>query len=459
MDKTYLFEKAPVPRAVAELAVPTVISQVIAMIYNMADTFYVGQLGDPDQVAAVSLAAPMALLLTALSNLFGIGGSALMSRALGAKKPERAALVSSFSFYASLCLAVLAALLVLIFRGTVLKLIGADESTAGYTGRYLTWVFILGGVPSLLSMSLAHLVRADGAPRQASIGLSLGGVLNIFLDPIFIFERGFGLGVTGAAVATFISNLVTLAYFFAYLYRKRDTTAICISPKKLSFDGEICTSVITTGLPGTLQTLLASVSNAVLNNLAAPYGSTAIAAFGVAKKLDTIPMNISIGLAQGVMPFLGYNFSARKYDRLKGATRFTLFIAVAFSVFCVVLFEIFTEPLIRIFINDPATVAYGRTILRIMCIATPLMAVGFLMITMFQASGKPKQGLILSVCRKGAVDIPLMLLMSAIWPLYGLACVQPMTEGIAMAIALIFYAKFKKQLIPQTAGANGGTDV
>jgi Na+-driven multidrug efflux pump len=228
-SKIYIFEKAPVPKAVMELVIPTIISQLITMIYNMADTFFVGQLNDPDQVAAVALAARLCLVITALANLFGIGGASLLSRSLGEKNILKAQRASVFGFYAALAVALLCSLAVLLFQEPFLSMLGAFGETRDYTANYLLWVFIIGGAPTLLSMVLAHFVRADGAPRQASLALSMGGVLNMILDPIFIFS-GDSTGVTGAAVATLIANLA--ARFISYLFlQKEKSTVISIDPR------------------------------------------------------------------------------------------------------------------------------------------------------------------------------------------------------------------------------------
>lgn len=440
--KQHLFESAPVPKAVLELAVPTIVSLLIGMFYNMADTFFVGQLGDPDQVAAVSLASPVLLVLTAFANLFGIGGASLFSRSLGSKDPATAKRASAFSFYAGLTVAVFCSLLSVLCQGPFLTLLGADVFTREFTGDYVFWVFTIGAAPTLLNMLLAHFVRAEGAPRRASLGLSGGGVLNMILDPFFIFPWGLGLGVAGAAVATLISNAAVFCYFLRFLSRGKADFTVSLHPRDFGLKGEIARPVIVIGLPVMLQTLLASVSNAVLNNLASSFGGSVIAAIGIVKKVDTVPMNVTIGLAQGVMPFLAYNCAAKNEARMKRATRFSLQIGVGFSLFCVLVFEALASPIVRLFIRDPDTVSYGSYFLRVMCVSTPFMAAGFLIITLFQAAGQGKQALVLSVLRKGAVDIPLMLLMSSLIPLYGLAYVQPVTELLAMGTAAFFYRRF-----------------
>jgi Na+-driven multidrug efflux pump len=294
-------------------------------------------------------------------------------------------------------------------------------------------------------MVLAHFVRADGSPRVASLGLSMGGILNMLLDPVFIFDWGFGLGVTGAAAATMLSNAVTLAYFLRYYYRSRKDTILALHPKHFTIKREIGAAVLSIGFPSMLQTLLASVSNAVLNRFASGYGGALVSGIGIAKKLDTIPMNVTIGLSQGVLPLLGFNYSAKNLERMQKSVRFTLALAVGFSVLCVAAFELFTAPFVRLFIQDAETVEYGVYFLRVMCISTPLMAVGFLSITLFQAAGAGKNATVLSLLRKGLVDIPLILLASVLFPLYGLAYVQPVTEFIAMTAALLMYFRFSKK--------------
>ena len=441
-DKTYLFESAPVPKAVMSLAIPAVLSQLVSLVYNMTDTFFIGRLGDPDQVAAVSLAAPLMLALTALSNLFGIGAAGTASRFIGAKEDDSAKRATAFGFYTALAIAAVLSVLALFFTGFFLDILGAAGNTRKNTGDYLFWVFIAGGIPSLLSMVLSHFIRTDGAPKTASFGLSMGGILNIVIDPLLIFDFGFGLGIKGAAIGTFTANMFTLAYFLRYFYISRKNTVVSLDPRWYTVRREITGQVFITGLPGMLQTLLASVSNTVLNQLAIGFGSEAVAALGIVKKIDTIPMSVTIGVAQGVMPLLGYNYAAKNERRVRNSVKFALLPTVGFSLLCVAAFQLFTPLFIGLFIKESVTVSHGVFFLRVMCVSTPLMAVGFIMITLFQAAGAGKPALILSVLRKGLVDIPLMLLLNLLYPLIGLAYVQPVTELAAMSAAAVLYIRF-----------------
>lgn len=445
-EKTQLFETARIPRAVMSLALPSILSQLISLIYNMADTFYVGQLGDPDQVAAVSLAAPAMLVLTALANLFGIGAASTASRFMGAKDNASAKRVTVFGFYTALVVAALLSIFAFIFSDFLSSILGATEQTKGFTGDYLFWVFVLGGAPMLLSMVLSHFIRADGSPKTAGFGLSLGGLLNLIIDPLLIFDFGFGLGVVGAAIGTFIANIATLLFFLRYFIANRKNVIISLDPRLYTAKREIAGQSLLIGLPGMLQTLLAAVSNAALNQLAKEHGSEVVAAIGVAKRIDNLPMSVTIGFAQGTMPLLAYNYAAKNSQRLKSASRFALTLAVGFSILCVAVFMLFPSSLVGIFIREAVTVSRGIYFLRVMCVSTPLMAVGFHMITLFQAAGQSKPALILSVLRKGLVDIPLMVLFNMVYPLFGLAFVQPATEFVAMAAATVFYFRFVRRM-------------
>jgi len=214
-QKIELFENTPIPKAVCRLAIPTIISQLISMIYNLADTYFVGQLNDPNQVAAVSLTFPAVMMITALTNFFGIGGSGLFSRCLGTREYDKARNVSSFCFYTSIAVCAIYCIAALIFIDPLLRLLGASSATMGFCRKYAIWVVVIGGIPSMLSMLLGNLVRAEGSSRQASVGMSMGGILNIILDPIFILPRGLNLGLAGAAIATVLSNCVSVVYFFS----------------------------------------------------------------------------------------------------------------------------------------------------------------------------------------------------------------------------------------------------
>ena len=416
------------------------------MVYNLTDTFFVGMLNNPAQSAAIAMSLPVFMAITALANLFGIGGSSLISRSLGRKDPETARKTSVFCIYTAAAASIVYSLTILIFKMPISSLLGARESTVAYLGSYLDWVIIIGGLPSIMNIVLAHLVRSEGAARQASIGMSLGGVLNIILDPIFILPFGLNLQVEGAAIATMLSNVVALLYFIFYLLRSRKASVISLSPKYYSFRKDIVKGVCIVGLPAALQTFMSAISNSVLNNLAGGFGDAALAAVGIVKKIDMLPMCVSLGFAQGSLPLMGYNYAAKNYERMNSANVYTRKLAIGFSLLCVLAFEIFARPIVGLFISDPETIAYGVKFLRILCIATPLMAGCVMIISLFQATGEGGKAMFLSFFRKGVVDVPLMFLLNFLIPVYGLLMVQPIVDAIAIIVSFAMYSRFIKKL-------------
>ncbi len=439
-----IFETMPVPKAVATLAVPTVLSQLVTMIYNLADTFFVGQTGDPLKVAAVSLAFPAFMLLNAFGNLFGIGGGSQISRLLGAKKAHQAKNVSAFSIYFSILSSAAYSVLLWIVMDPVLRLLGASDYTIEFGRQYLFWVAVVGGVPTTLSMVASHLLRSEGRARQASVGIALGGLLNIILDPIFIFPMG--LGIAGAAIATMLSNVAVVIYYVAVFIRIRKETVLSIHPRDVVWDREIIRPVFSIGFPASISLILVCISNSVLTKLSSGYSDTAVAAFGIVKKVDTIPFSVSMGLSQGILPLIAYSHSAGHYDRMKAVSRFARLVGIGFAFFCIAIFEWQAGPILRLFIDDAPTVALGSDFLRIACLATPVMILNFLMNTTFQAMGKGRQSLIFAICRQGLFNIPLMFLMNALAGLYGLIWTQLLADSLTMVLAFAMYRGILKEI-------------
>ena len=304
-NKIYLFEQSPIPKAVATLAVPTVLSQLVMVLYNLADTFWVGMLNNAVQNAAVTLAAPVLLAFNAINNLFGVGSSSMMSRALGRKDYETVSRSSAFGFYCSIICGIIFSLLCTVFQNPLLVLLGADETTMQATREYMFWTVNCGAVPAILNVVMAYLVRSEGSAMHASIGTMSGCLLNIVLDPVFILPWGFDMGAGGAGLATFLSNCVACLYFFVLLFIKRGNTFVCIDPKKLSFQKDIVSGVCAVGIPASIQNLLNVTGMTILNNFSSSYGASAVAAIGICQKIYMVPMYISQGISQGVMPLIG----------------------------------------------------------------------------------------------------------------------------------------------------------
>lgn len=435
MEKEELFTSVPVGRAIISLAVPTVIAQLITVVYNMADTFFIGQLGDPNQVAAATLAMPIFIFLTGFANLFGIGGASLISRCLGIGDREKAKSTSSFCIWAAFCLSLLYGVAVVLLRGSILPLLGADAATSEFCSVYVFWTIGVGAVPTVLNATLAHLVRSEGYSAQASFGVAFGGILNIILDPVFIFA--FRMEIAGAAIATMLSNAAATLYFFLFIFKIRRLSSITPSPKHFTLGRGIPFEVLAVGLPGFLMTLMSTLSNLTLNKMIAGYSNEAIAGMGIAKKIDLMAFAIAQGMTQGTLPLIGYNYSSGNHKRMLSTIKILLLDCLAVSLCGMAFMFLCAAPITRCFIDDAATVEFGRTFLRIVCIACPTTSLNFLAVTIFQATGKKFQPLLLSLLRKGGLDIPLMFLFNSIIGINGIAWATPLADGLALIISAL----------------------
>ncbi len=443
-----LFETMPMAKALAKMAVPTILCQLITMIYNLADTYFIGQTNNPYMVAAASLSYVLYFILTSLSNLFGVGGGSLISRLLGKNRPEEATKVCAFSFYGTIVVTIIYSGLCLYFMEPLLHLLGATENTIVYASQYTLWVIVYGGIPSCLSMVMAQLLRSEGYAKFASIGLGGGGILNIILDPIFMFViLEPGNEVLGAAMATMISNCVALILFAAVFFHLRKTTVLNVSPRNLTPEKSSILSIFSVGLPSAMGTLLACLSNTVVNKLTSNYNDFALAAIGIVKKIDMLPMNVGVGLCQAMLPLVAYNYAAKNYKRMHEFANAARKVGMAFAAACIIIFEFLAPQIILLFIEDSATVQYGIHFLRIAVLATPFMICNFQMSYTFQAMGKGAKSLLLTSCRQGLINIPLLFLMNAIFGLYGIIWTQLLADGLTVLISIMFYSNMYKGLL------------
>lgn len=443
-NRTEIFENTPIKKAVLLQIVPAIASQMIALLYNLADTYFVGLINDPVQTAAITVVSPCFVMLTAISNLFGVGGASAIARALGKKEPDRARQIASVSFWGGLVMGILFALLFWLLERPILTLCGAREETFAVVMAYAKWVVVIGGPWTVLNTLLANLVRAEGSARRAFVGVSLGGVLNIALDPLFVLPRFLGWGAAGAGIATAISNMAATVYFLCGIFRRRQDTVLSVAPGHLRHTRAHLGGILVIGFPSALQYALTVVAVAAQAKFVSAYPTEAVAALGIVKKIDQLPLYFSIGVANGLLPLLAYNHAAGNTARRSQAFRFGTLTAVSFSLCCLILFELFAEPLVGLFIKNPQTVAYGASFLRLMVTAMPLMSVCYPMIVQFQAMGKAGESLICSVLRKGVLDIPLLFIMDALLPLYGCMLVQPTVDSISLIVALLLYRRIRK---------------
>ncbi len=445
-QKTELFESMPIPRAVMKLAIPTVLSSLVMVLYNLADTYFVGMLNNAVENAAVTLAAPLLLAFNAVNNLFGVGSSSMMSRSLGKKDYETVYRSAAFGFYCSIFAGLLFSIAYTVFQVPLLNLLGATEETLGATIGYARWTVTFGAVPAILNVVLAYLVRAEGAAMHASIGTMSGCFLNILLDPIFILPWGLNMGAEGAGLATFLSNCVACLYFFVLLYVKRGRTYVCVNPKMFSFKRHIVVGVCAVGIPASIQNLLNVTGMSVLNNFTSAFGSNAVAAMGIAQKINSVTVQIALGLSQGIMPLISYNYASGNIKRMKKTFFFTARIALVFLVLMEIAYYAGARTWVGLFMQDQQIVVYGARFLQGFCLGMPFLAIDFLAVGVFQACGLGKNAFLFAILRKVVLEIPALVLLNALFPLYGLAYAQFAAELVLAIAAVIVLARLFRRL-------------
>lgn len=444
LNKIDLFENIPIKKAAIHLIIPTVISQLVMLIYNMADTWFIGQTGDARQVAAVTITYPLFMVMNGIANLFGIGGSSLLSRKLGQKEYKKTQAISAYILWISASVTIIYSIVTLLFSNSMLHILNANPKSIPYSQQYLFWTVVIGGVGTVLNLVLANIIRAEGEAKVASIGMAIGGFLNMFMDPVFIFTMN--MGVAGAALSTCISNYISLLFLISFVIKNREKTLIKIplTFKKIDFKSQ--KEIYSIGTPAALQILLAALSNAVLLSLMSHYSIYAISGMGIMQKVESIPFQAIMGISDGIIPLVAYNFASKNIKRMNEAVHFALQQGILWAFIFFGLCEIFAPTIIQFFINDAKSIQYGSLFVRLRTLALPFITVEFMLIAIFQGIGSAKQALFLSIFRKGIIDLPLMVLANIIWPMYGLMLVQPFMEFTGCMIAIIMYKKLRRKI-------------
>ena len=447
--ETRIFEEYPILRAVLTLAIPTVISQIILVIYNMADTFFIGMTGSDAMLTSVTVCMPAFMFLSAISNLFGVGGAGVIARALGAGQVKKARYTAGFAFWGCVGVTAVYSLGALVLLHPFVNALGGiDPQVHDNACRYLRWTVILGGVGTSLNALLGHLVRAEGRSVQAGFGIALGGVLNIALDPLFMFVLlKPGSEVAGAAIATMLSNLCATGYFLLVIRANRDQSVLSLRPTRRSLDDDIPGDVLSTGMPACLMTLCENISYAVLDSLMAAFGMMAQAGIGVAKKVNMLAHCMVRGMSQGVLPLIGYSFAAGNYRRMRRAVVLSAGISVGLAAGCMAVCLLFGKTLIGVFIqHESPSRYYGAAFLRILCIGGPFSACAYAFISFFQATGESLKSFVLAILRKGLLDIPLMFMLLRAVPVYGIVWATPIADTVCCVAALGLFAVFMRRL-------------
>ena len=433
-----IFSSYPIPKAVAALALPCVLSNIVNVIYNMADTYFVSLMEDTNATAAVSITMPVFLFFVAFGNIFGVGGSAYISRSLGAGKRERVKQISSFCVFSSIGAGVLLLSLILIFINPLVSGLGASAGAVSeYSRDYLKYI-ALGGPLIVTSITASNLIRGEGAAKESMIGMMIGTVTNIILDPVMILI--FDMGVGGAAIATVIGNLASVVYYAFYLIR--GNSILSCNPKRFYAGNGIAANVIPIGVPAAINNILMSLSNIILNNLMKDYGEAAVAALGIAMKVNMLIVFVQMGMGMGIQPLIGYSFGAKNIKRLKGTIKFTILCTVIFGTILSVLYFIFTSSIINLFNgeNDPLVTEYGVKILRALIITGPFIGIMFAFNFAFQGMGKPIPSLVLSLGRQGLIFLPVVIIMNRIFAFDGIIYAQPAADLICVVLSAIMFA-------------------
>ena len=393
VNQEAVFEKLPVPSALRVMVVPAVVSQLIVLIYNMADTFYVGQTGNPYMVAGTSLILPIFNITLCLAGLAGVGGGALISRLLGENKREEARRVSAFSLYLGICIAAVFSLGTGIFMRPLLEFLGAGENTYGYASQYAFCVIVL-----------------------------------------------------GAGIATCLSNCIACLFFLAVLARIGKESGITFSPRAGRPERESIVSVFSVGIPSAVSSFLFDVDYMIIDRLMVSYHDLALAAIGIVLKVERFPLNVGIGICQGMLPLVAYSYGARKKKRMDDTIRLARRTGLIIAGLSILLYELFAGQLIQVFISDAKTVELGTNFLRARVLATPLMFLSFFTVYLFQAFGRGEKSLFLGVARWLAFNIPMLFILNGMFGMYGIVWSQVTADTLTVLLSFYVYRKYKPKL-------------
>ncbi len=440
-----LFEELPVPQAVRAFAVPSIIAQLIILIYNMADTFFIGRVNNPMMVAGSALILPIFNVCIAVSTIAGTGGGTLIARLLGRGREKDARSVAAFSFFFSLCGGLLFASGTAVFMRPLLLALGASSETYDFARLYASCVIVFGATPTVLAMTMSNLLRNTGRSKEAGFGVSMGGVINIFLDPLFMFVLlPRGNEILGAGIATALSNCISCAYFLIVIHRLH-SPILNFSPRGMRIQREDLRAFFSVGIPASFGPLLFDLDYMVINRLIAGHSDVALAAMGIVLKVERLPQNVGIGLCLGMVPLAAYNYSAGNLRRMEETLRFTRTVGTVIGASAIVLYECFAPYIIRAFIADTATVTLGASFLRIRALATLMMFLCFIYVHFFQAVGHGGYAMFLIVLRWAVINIPMLFLLDHVFGMYGVVWCAFVSDALVAFLSWLVYRRFRRE--------------
>lgn len=438
--ENYLFEEAPVAKAYTKLALPVVLSMMVSLVYNMVDTYFIALTGDQNLVAGVSLVVPIFTMMIAFGDIFGIGGSSVISRLFGEKRNEEAKRASAFCVWATVAFGICITALFFVFRGQILRVLGADTQTWNYANAYFTWI-VLGAVFIIFGLVPSNILRTEGLATQAMIGSVLGSIINIILDPVFIF--GLKQGAAGAAIATVLGNVVADIYY-VYVMRKK-SKRLSVTWKDVKIPGKMIRDILMIGIPSSITNLMQSFMVMMTNYFLLRYGTDKVAAMGIALKINMITALILVGFAFGGQPLIGYNYGARNKKRLKEILKFAYVFEFAMGVAFTVILSVAAPVIIKIFMNDPNIIKNGAMMLRCQQLGMAFMAVTLISTCVCQAVGSGAGAFVLSLSRQGVLYVIALVILSNVAGYTGVLISQACADVVTACVAVCIIRKLLKK--------------
>ena len=432
---------APIPKALLALGIPTMIGMLINALYNLVDTYFVGGLGT-DQMGAVTVAFPLGQIVVGLGLLFGNGAAAYLSRLLGRGDKDTANKVASTAIYSGISIGAVVILFSVIFLEPILKQAGAIESVMPYAITY-TRIYIVFSIFNVFNVTMNNIVSSEGAAKTAMCALMAGAVLNVILDPVFIYALN--LGVAGAAIATAISQIVSTLVYLYYILRKK--SVFSFSVKECCFAKEIMSEILKIGIPTLIFQLLTSLSIGMVNSAAKEYGGSALAAMGPVTKIMSMGTLIVFGFLKGFQPIAGFSYGAKKFDRLREVIKTAILWSTIFCVFFGLIAAVFSTQIVSSFTKgDTEMVRVGSIALRANALSFILFGFYTVYSFLFLVMGKAAEGCILGACRQGICFVPVILILPAIWGLSGVLYAQPIADTITAIVTAVMAVRLHREL-------------
>lgn len=441
LQKMELLGSTSIPKALLAMGIPTMVGMLVNAFYNLVDAYFVGGLGE-SQMGAISVVYPLGQVVVGLGLLFGNGAASYISRLLGRGDKENADKVASTALYSSVSVGAVIIIISMVFLHPILKLLGATDSILPYAATY-AGIYIVSCIFNVFNVTMNNIVTSEGAAKTTMCALLTGAVLNIALDPLFIYV--FDLGVAGAAIATAISQVVSTCVYLTYIFRKKSVFHFRV--KDCTYTKETMSEIFKIGIPTLVFQILTSVSISLINNAAGDYGDSAIAGMGVVTRLISMGSLSVFGFIKGFQPIAGYSYGAKKFDRLREAIKTSILWSTVFCVIFGVILALFPTAIVSQFTKgDAEMIRIGATSLRANGISIMLFGFYTVYSSLFLALGKGREGFILGACRQGICFIPVILFLPTVWGLNGIMYAQPIADVLSAVITVFMAIPLHKKL-------------